>query len=76
MLPLVEEQVQDTSRTTRALADEVTRAAAEETDKNMRQQEETLKNFRDPFKQDGTHGGKSEPRSQGELQSSGDDAWP
>jgi phasin family protein len=42
---VTEEHVQETSRTARALADEVTRAAAEETDKSMRQQEETLKNI-------------------------------
>jgi phasin family protein len=59
---VTEEHVQDTSRTARVLADEVTRAAAEETDKRMRQQEETLKNFRDPFTQ------------KGNLQSSGDEA--
>jgi phasin family protein len=71
---VTEEHVQDTSRTARALADEVTRATAEETDKSMRQQEETLRNFRDPFKEDGTRGGKTGGQFEGNLQSSGDEA--
>jgi len=71
---VTEEHGQNTSRTAHALADEVTRAAAEETEKNIRQQEETLRNFRDPFKQEGTRGGKSGVQSQGELQSSSDEA--
>jgi phasin family protein len=71
---VTEEHVQETSRTARALADEVTRAAAEETDKSMRQQEETLKNFRDPFKQEGTRGSHAGAQFQGNLQSSGDEA--
>jgi phasin family protein len=56
---VTEQHVQETSRTARALADEVTRVASEETDRNMRQQEEALKNFRDPFKQEGARGGKT-----------------
>jgi hypothetical protein len=55
---VTEQHVQDTSRTARALAEEVTRVAVEETDKNVRQQEEAIKNFRDPFKQDGARAGK------------------
>jgi phasin family protein len=55
---VTEQHVQDTSRTARALADEVTRVAVEETDKSVRQQEEAIKNFRDPFKQDGARAGK------------------
>lgn len=70
---VTEGHVQATSRTARALADQVTRAAAEETDKSLRQQEETLKNFRDPFKPQGTRGGKSDAQSQGELQSIGEE---
>ena len=43
----------ETSRTAHALADEVTRVASEESERNLRQKEEFLKNFRDPFQQDG-----------------------
>jgi phasin family protein len=66
---VTEQHVQETSRTARALADEVTRAASEETDRNMRQQEEALKSFRDPFKQEGSRGGKSSMQAPGNLQS-------
>jgi len=46
---VAEQHVQETSRTARELADAVARTAAEETDRNMRQQEEAMKSFRDPF---------------------------
>jgi phasin family protein len=69
---VAEQHVQETSRTARALADEVTRAASEETDRNMRQQEEALKNFRDPFKQEDTRGARTAMQAPGNLQSSGD----
>jgi phasin family protein len=46
---VTEENVQKTSRTARALADEVARAASEETDRGMRKQEENLRQFSDPF---------------------------
>jgi phasin family protein len=46
---VAEQHVQETSRTARELADQVARAAAEETDRNVRHQEEALRNFRDPF---------------------------
>lgn len=39
----------EAARTAHALADDVTRAATEETERSMRQQEEVLKTFRDPF---------------------------
>jgi phasin family protein len=48
---VTQQHVEQTSRTAHVLADEVTRAAAEATDRNVRQQEEALKNFRDPFQQ-------------------------
>jgi phasin family protein len=70
---VTEQHVQETSRTARALADEVTRVASEETDRNMRQQEEALKKFRDPFKQDGARSGKSAMQAPGNLQSGGGD---
>ena len=46
---VTEQHVQETSRTARALADEVARAATQETEQNMRNQQEILRNFRDPF---------------------------
>ena len=70
---VTEQHVQETSRTARALADDVTRAAAEETDKSLRQQEDTIKNFRDPF-EEGTRGDKTGAQFQGNLQSGGDEA--
>lgn len=39
----------EAARTAHALADEVTRAATEETTRSMQQQEEVMKTFRDPF---------------------------
>jgi phasin family protein len=71
---VTEHHVQETSRTARALADDVTRAAAEETDKSMRQQEETIKSFRDPFEGNGTRANKTGAQFQGNLQSGGDEA--
>ena len=65
---VTEQHVQETSRTARALADGVARAAAEETDKSLRQQEETIRNFRDPFER----GNKTGAKLQGNRQS-GDD---
>ncbi|MCC6071778.1 phasin family protein [Massilia sp. GCM10020059] len=47
---VTEQHVQETSRTARALADEVARVASEETDRNMRNQQETMRKFTDPFK--------------------------
>ncbi|MFL6634580.1 MAG: phasin family protein [Massilia sp.] len=67
---VTEQHVQQTSRTARALADGVTRAATEETDKSLRQHEETIKNFRDPFER----ADKAGAQFQGNLQSGGDEA--
>jgi phasin family protein len=64
-----EQHVRETSRTAHALADEVSRLASEETERNVRQQEETLKNFRDPFKQEGARNGRSPMAAPGNLQS-------
>lgn len=71
---VAEQHMPETSRTARALADDVTRAAAEETNKNMRQQEEAVKNFRDPFEQEDGRGERTGTRFQGNLQSGGRDA--
>jgi phasin family protein len=71
---VTERHVQETSRTARALADDVTRAAVEETNKSMRQQEETAKNLRAPFQPEGGRGERTGTQFQGNLQSGGDDA--
>lgn len=44
---------EETSRTAHALADEVSRVATEESERNTRLKEDFLKQFRDPFQQDG-----------------------
>lgn len=66
---VAEQHVQATSHTAHALADEVTRVASEETERNMRQQEEALKSFCDPFKQEGASGARHPMQAQGNLQS-------
>ncbi|WP_338763121.1 TIGR01841 family phasin [Massilia sp. METH4] len=67
---VAEQHVQETSRTARELADQVARAAAEETDRNVRHQEEALKNFRDPFEISGAFRGNG-GSYQGTMQSAG-----
>lgn len=59
---------QETSHTAHALAEEVERAARDSAERHAREQEATLKNFRDPFQQDGPQRGngmhtKAGPRS-------------
>jgi hypothetical protein len=61
--------VQETSRTAHALAEEVSRFASEETARNVRKQEEALKSFRDPFKQESARSGKTAMQAPGNLQS-------
>lgn len=46
---VAEEHVQETSRTAKALADEVARVTTEETEKTMRSHQDTLEKFSDPF---------------------------
>jgi phasin family protein len=54
-----------TSRTARDLADQVAHVASEETEKSHTKQQETMKNFRDPFQHNGSAG------AHGNLQSAG-----
>ena len=65
---VTEQHVQETSRTARALADEVARTATEETEHSIRRQQETMSNFRDPFMQEATQAGKDSLHAQGSLQ--------
>lgn len=46
---VTEQHVQETTRTAKALADEVQRAASEETERGIRTQQETMRQFSDPF---------------------------
>lgn len=46
---VTEQHVQNTSRTARALVDEVARSTAEETERNIRNQQEAMRNVADPF---------------------------
>ncbi|MFB9241203.1 TIGR01841 family phasin [Massilia antarctica] len=48
---VTEQHVQETTRTARALADEVARVASEETERSMRNQQESMRKFSDPFTQ-------------------------
>jgi phasin family protein len=64
---VAQEHVQETSRTAQTLASEVARVAAEESERSKRQQEETLRNFRDPFQYDSQRGNGS--GAHGHLQS-------
>jgi phasin family protein len=77
---VTEQHVHETSRTARALADEVARNATEDAEYSIRQQQETMKNFRDPFVQAGAalstditartaaHEGSGESHSHGSAQ--------
>jgi len=68
---VAEQHVQETSRTARALADQVARTAAEETHRTVRQQEESLKNFRDPFEYSSAQQGNG-GTYHGSMQASGE----
>lgn len=49
MAHVAERHVQNTTRTARALADEVARDATEQTERGLRAQQETVRQFSDPF---------------------------
>lgn len=51
------------SRTAHALADEVTRVATEQSDRNTRQKDDFLKQFRDPFQQEGVQQADGDARA-------------
>ena len=70
---VTEQHVQETTRTARALADEVARVASEETDRSMRNQQETMRKFTDPFRSgDGQMRGDGEQmRGGASMQSAG-----
>jgi phasin family protein len=68
---VAEQHVQETSRTARTLADEVARVASEETQRNISAQQETLRNYRDPFQSGSAHQapGNLQSGDNGSLQS-------
>ena len=71
---VAEEHVQETSRTAKALADEVARVTSEETEKNLRSQQDAVSKFTDPFMSqfDGARQGRgNEMRGSQSLQSAG-----
>lgn len=53
MARVTEQHVQNTTRTARALADEVARDATEQTERGLRAQQETVRQFSDPFMRTG-----------------------
>ena len=50
---VAEEHVQETSRTAKALADEVARVTSEEAEKTLRNHQDAVEKFTDPFRTDG-----------------------
>lgn len=71
---VAEEHVQETSRTARALADEVARVTSEETEKTLRNQQDAVSKFTDPFmsQYDGSRQSRgTEVRGSQSLQSAG-----
>jgi len=74
---VTEEHVQNTTRTARQLADEVARTASEETQRGLRQGQDTLQRFVDPFEAGNGHdrargnGNAGEEPRQGASQGAG-----
>ena len=64
---VTEQHVQETTRTARELANEVQRVATEETERSMRNQQETMRKFSDPFTQNGSQ--RSNGSSSASMQS-------
>lgn len=68
---VAEEHVQETSQTAKALAEEVARTTVEETEHNIRKQQESIHQFSDPFLKGGKRGNTSNVvRGSASMQSS------
>jgi phasin family protein len=67
---VAEQHVQNTSRTARALADEVARDATEQTERSIRAQQETLRQFNDPFAHNGDRQGQQQAQGGNGAQAS------
>ncbi|QBE66415.1 TIGR01841 family phasin [Pseudoduganella lutea] len=65
------EHVPQTSRTAQSLAQEVARVAVDQTQRNVRQQEENLKNFRNPFEGMRGESGNASMQAHATMQSAG-----
>ncbi len=61
---VTEQHVQNTTRTARALADEVARDATEQTERNLRAQQDSARQFADPFF--GSGDGAASPNASGD----------
>jgi hypothetical protein len=68
---VTEQHIQNTSRTARALADEVARDANEQTERGLRAQQETLRQFADPFARGNGAASPSQRSPDGGAQPSG-----
>jgi len=69
---VTEQHVQETSRTAKALADEVARVTSEETERTLRNQQDAVQKFSDPFfTHDGARQSRSEFRSGSQSLQSG-----
>lgn len=66
---VTEQHVQNTSRTAQALAEEVARDANEQTERGLRAQQETVRQYADPFSRSGD--GDSRTMQRGDGQGSG-----
>ena len=66
---VTEQHVQNTARTARALADEVARDASEQTERGLRAQQETVRQFSDPFLRAGDGAAQSTHMSAGQQPS-------
>jgi phasin family protein len=66
---VTEQHVQNTTRTARALADEVARDATEQTERSLRAQQESVRQFTDPFAHSGN--GAASPYRGGEAAQAG-----
>ena len=58
---VAEHHVQTTARTARALADDVARDATEQTERGLRAQEETMRQYSDPFARGDARASQSQP---------------
>jgi phasin family protein len=68
MARVTEHHVQNTTRTARALADEVARDATEQTERGLRAQQETARQFTDPFMRPGNGAAQPQAASGGTSQ--------
>jgi phasin family protein len=68
---VTEQHVQNTTRTARALADEVARDATEQTERGLRAQQETARQFADPFARSGNGAASPSRAGSDDVQGSG-----